>query len=67
MKRMIKNKVIFFICNFLGFLILNIFLFKFFDFKGMGPFSWEKTAHYLPLSFIVSLLFAVWRQVTRGE
>ncbi len=67
MKRIIKNKIIFFICNFLGFLVLLIFLFKFFSFKEMGPFSWKEIWHYLPIDIIISLIFAVWRQVTRDE
>ena len=67
MKKIIKNKVIFFICNFLGFLVFDIFLLKSFDFKGMGAFSWEKIWHYLPLLIIASLVFAGVMLIKREE
>jgi hypothetical protein len=42
-------------------------MFKFFDLKGMGCFSWEKIWKYLPVDIIISLLLAIWLQITRSE
>jgi hypothetical protein len=65
MKKIIKNKIVFFICNFLGFLLFIIILFKNVNFKGMGTFSWEKTWHNLPISIFISLVFATIMQIKR--
>ena len=59
-KRIFKKKAVLFICSFLFCLAFIVLSNKFFDFKGMGPSSWEDTIRYSPLSIILSLGFAVW-------
>jgi len=67
MKKILKNKVVFFTCNFLGFLVSIILLFKFFDLKGMGPLSWEEIGCYSPFFIFFSLIFAIRIQLIWSE
>ena len=57
--KMRKNKIIIFICSFLGFLIVSILLSKFLDIKGMGPSCWERIREYLFLYIIGAFVVAV--------
>ena len=58
-KRINKKKTVLFICSFLGFTFLMIFMDKLFGFRG-HPYSWEEIGHSLPFTIIGSLGFAAW-------
>ncbi len=55
-----KNKIVLFIGNFLGFLVISVFLQKNFDSFQRPPATWKEIADYSFLYIIGSLGFAAW-------
>ena len=66
MGRINRKKVVFFICSFLGLLILLILTHKFAVRKGPN-WSWEKIIERLPIIIICTLALAAWITWEKGD
>ena len=58
-KRFFTNKIVYFVCSFLGFLVFVIFMHKNFRCLEMEPFSWEEIKDALPFFMGFSLMVAI--------